>query len=104
MNRNAIASPARWRRRCCSGTALPVLAQDRAALMEQHRGGTMRLVARAAEGTIDPHINYTLQNWQIYQSIYDGLVAFKKAAGAEGFKVVADLAEAMPAPTDDGKT
>ena len=35
--------------------------QDRAALMEQHRGGTMRLVARAAGGTIDPHINYTLQ-------------------------------------------
>ena len=86
------------------GTALPVLAQDRAALMEQHRGGTMRLVARAAEGTIDPHINYTLKNWQFYQFIYDGLVAFKKAPGAEGFKVVADLAEEVPAPTDDGKT
>ena len=62
------------------GTALPALAQDRAALMEQHRGGTMRLVARAAEGTIDPHINYTLKNWQFYQFIYDGLVAFKKAS------------------------
>ena len=34
---------------------------------------------------IDPHINYTLQYWQIYQSIYDGLVTFKKAPGAEGF-------------------
>ena len=33
------------------GTALPVLAQDRAALMDQHRGGTMRLVARSAAGT-----------------------------------------------------
>lgn len=86
------------------GTALPALAQDRAALMEQHRGGTMRLVARAAEGTIDPHINYTLKNWQFYQFIYDGLVAFKKASGPEGFKIVADLADAVPAPTNDGKT
>src|SRR3954453_17710999 len=85
------------------GIALPRLAQDRAALMEQHRGGTMRLVARAAEGTIDPHINYTLKNWQFYRSIYDGLVAFKKAPGAEGFKIVADLAEDVPAPADDGR-
>ncbi|MFL5338265.1 MAG: ABC transporter substrate-binding protein, partial [Geminicoccaceae bacterium] len=31
-------------------------------------------------------------------------VAFKKAPGAEGFKVVADLAEEVPTPTNDGKT
>lgn len=86
------------------GMSLPAWAQDRAALMEQHRGGTMRLVTRAAEGTIDPHINYTLKNWQFYQFTYDGLVAFKKAAGAEGFKIVADLAEEVPSPTDDGRT
>ena len=53
---------------------------------------------------IDPHINYTLQYWQLYQSIYDGLVNFKKAAGAEGFTKVPDLAEEFPAPTNDGKT
>ncbi|MFL5259589.1 MAG: ABC transporter substrate-binding protein [Hyphomicrobiales bacterium] len=70
----------------------------------EHRGGTMRLVARSAAGTVDPHINYTLQYWQIYQSLYDGLVGFKKANGAEGFVVVPDLAEAIPAPTNDGKT
>ena len=82
-----------------AGMVKPSLADDLAALMAQHRGGTMRLVARAAQGTIDPHINYTLMNWQFYQFIYDGLVAFKKAPGAEGFKVVADLAEEVPAPT-----
>jgi peptide/nickel transport system substrate-binding protein len=64
----------------------------------------MRLVARSAAGTVDPHINYTLQYWQIYQSLYDGLVGFKKANGAEGFVVVPDLAEAIPTPTNDGKT
>src|SRR3954447_26327298 len=70
----------------------------------EHRGGTMRMVARSAAGTVDPHINYTLQYWQIYQGLYDGLLAFKKAAGEEGFKKVPDLAEEIPAPTNDGKT
>jgi peptide/nickel transport system substrate-binding protein len=40
---------------------------------------------------IDPHVNYTLQYWQLYQSIYDGLVTFKHAAGTEGFTIVPDL-------------
>ncbi len=71
---------------------------------QEHRGGTMRLVARSAAGTLDPHINYTLQFWQIYQITHDGLVGFKKAQGEEGFKVVPNLAEAMPQIADDGKT
>lgn len=78
----------------------PALAEYQA----EHRGGTMRLVARSAGGTVDPHINYTLQYWQVYQSLYDGLVGFKKAAGAEGFTKVPNLAEAIPEPTNDGKT
>lgn len=75
-----------------------------AEYLEEHRGGTMRLVARSAAGTVDPHINYTLQYWQIYQSVYDGLLSFKKAAGAEGFEKVPDIAEAMPEISNDGKT
>lgn len=47
------------------------------AAAQEHRGGTMRLVAVGAGGTIDPQINYTLQYWQLYQGIYDGLVMFK---------------------------
>ena len=82
-----------------TGTALApasAAADDRAALMSQHRGGTIRALAKAAGGTMDPQINYTLQYWQLYQAIYDGLVDFKKGQGTEGFKVVADLAEEMP--------
>lgn len=70
----------------------------------EHRGGTIRLLARAAGGSLDPHINYTLQYWNLYQPTYDGLVTFKKAAGEEGFKIVADIAEAIPAPENSGKT
>jgi peptide/nickel transport system substrate-binding protein len=75
-----------------------------AEYLTEHRGGTMRLVARSAAGTVDPHINYTLQYWQVYQGIYDGLMAFKKAAGEEGFQKVPDLATDMPVVSNDGKT
>ena len=77
--------------------ASPVRAAD-------HRGGTMRLVAHAAAGTVDPQINYTTEFWQIEQATYDGLLAFRKVGGAAGLAVVPDLAEALPAPQDGGKT
>jgi peptide/nickel transport system substrate-binding protein len=86
------------------GTNLSPQQTQLAALKAEHKGGTMRLVARSAQGTLDPHLNYTLQYWQIYQSLYDGLVTFKHAGGAEGFEVVPDLAEAIPAPQNGGKT
>ncbi|MFI7701275.1 ABC transporter substrate-binding protein [Nonomuraea sp. NPDC049480] len=74
------------------------------AFQEAHKGGTLKLLAKSAAGTLDPQVNYTLQYWQLYQSLYDGLMAFKKVGGDESFKVVPDLAEAMPEVSDDGKT
>ncbi len=72
------------------------------ALAQEQTGGTLRLLARAAAGTIDPHINYTLQYFQLNYILYDGLVTFRKAEGAEGFEVVADLAREIPEPANDG--
>jgi peptide/nickel transport system substrate-binding protein len=88
-------------------TALLLTAVSGTAYAEyksEHRGGTIRLLSRSAGGTLDPHINYTLQYWQLYQSTYDGLLNFKKAAGADGFNVVADIAEEIPKPENGGKT
>ena len=84
--------------------SLSAAAPASAELDPAHKGGTMRLLAVGAGGTIDPHINYTLQYWQIYQSIYDGLVTFKQDEGAKGFEIVPDLAEALPTVGDDGKS
>ena len=70
---------------------------------DPHRGGALRLLSTAGAGTIDPHVNYTLQYAQVVQATYDGLVAFRKAAGSEAFKLVPDLAEAIPKPEDGGK-
>ncbi|MGV0912357.1 ABC transporter substrate-binding protein [Martelella sp. FOR1707] len=79
-------------------------AQDRDALLKEHSGGTMMLGAVSAAGTIDPHVNYTAEFWQVFQILYDGLVKFKQASRAEGYEIVPDLAEAIPEPQDDGTT
>ena len=59
---------------------------DQAALLAAHQGGTLKLLAKAAAGTIDPHVNYTLQYWQLYQATYDGLLGFKKARRQRGVR------------------
>ena len=69
-----------------------------------HAGGTLKLLASTAGGTLDPQVNYTLQYWQLYQATYDGLVSFKKVSGAASFEVVPDLATSMPKVTNHGKT
>jgi peptide/nickel transport system substrate-binding protein len=74
------------------------------AIASDHRGGTMRLLAQSSAGTVDPQINYTSEFWQIEQATYDGLLAFRKIGGAAGLAIVPDLAEAVPAPEDGGKT
>ena len=43
----------------------------------KHAGGTVKLLAAAAGGTLDPKVNYTAQYWQLYQATYDGLLTFK---------------------------
>ncbi len=87
-----------------AGLIAGAMAPAHAEYQTAHRGGTMRIVAHSAAGTVDPMINYTLQYWQIYQGLYDGLMAFKKAPGADGFNKVPDLAEAAPVVSNDGKT
>ncbi|MET8977132.1 ABC transporter substrate-binding protein [Streptomyces sp. NPDC004539] len=79
-------------------------ATGSSAFQPQHKGGTLKLVAHAAAGSFDPQINYTLQYWQLYQSMYDGLLAFKKVNGQESFTVVPDLATSLPKISNGGKT
>ncbi|MBE7210582.1 MAG: ABC transporter substrate-binding protein [Gluconacetobacter diazotrophicus] len=69
-----------------------------------HRGGTLRLTADAGAGTADPQINYNSEMITLQVVAYDGLTAFAKLPGAASDRVVADLAEAIPAPEDGGLT
>lgn len=70
---------------------------------DPHRGGKLRLLSTAGAGTLDPQVNYTLQYAQVVQAVYDGLLAFRKAPGAQAFVIVPDLAEALPQPENGGK-
>ena len=65
--------------------------------------GTLRLLASAGAGSIDPQINYTAQYWQLFTVVYDGLVAFRRVTGPAGLELVPDLAEAVPEPTEQGR-
>jgi peptide/nickel transport system substrate-binding protein len=90
-----------------SGSSNPTASSSNSgsgAFQAAHKGGTLKLLAKSAAGSLDPQINYTLQYWQLYQSMYDGLLAFKKVNGQTSFTVVPDLAQDMPQVTDGGKT
>ena len=88
----------------CAATAGAKAAPDRAELMKQHRGGTLKMTAHGSAGTIDPAINYTVEFAQVLWLTNDGLVTFKKVEGKESNDVVADLAEEVPKAQDGGKT
>jgi peptide/nickel transport system substrate-binding protein len=69
-----------------------------------HKGGTYTILANSAFGVADPAQNYTLEEWQLLINSHDGLVGFAKVGGVPGTKIVPDLATAIPAPTNNGKT
>ncbi len=75
-----------------------------ATFQTAHQGGDLKLLATAAAGTIDPQINYTLQYWQLYRDVYDGLMAFKSVSGQPSFETTPDLAAAEPVVSNGGKT
>jgi peptide/nickel transport system substrate-binding protein len=62
----------------------------------------MTVANAAPSGSPDPQVNYTLQEWQLLIITHDGLVGFKRAGGKEGTKIVPDLAQAVPKPTNGG--
>ena len=69
-----------------------------------HRGGTLRMTADSAFGSIDTAMNYAAGFEQVFQGTNDGLVAFRKSGGMASNDVVPDLADALPVPQDGGRT
>lgn len=85
-----------------AASVAPALAQSAPA--QGKRGGSMRFVSGAGSGTLDPHINYTSQYFQLNYALYDGLLTFRKADGVAGNEVVPDLAEDRPTYSYDQTT
>ena len=73
-----------------------------------HRGGTLTVIVQLPpdEGTwpTDPAVAYYTWAWQMLSMTNDGLVGYRRVGGLAGDQLVPDLATALPAPSDDGKT
>jgi ABC-type transport system substrate-binding protein len=75
-----------------------------------HRGGTLRVAVPPEifppedAAALDPATTYYALGTQLLGLTNDGLVTFARVGGREGETVVADLAEAVPEPTDGGRT
>lgn len=75
-----------------------------------HRGGTLRLASTGVEdvgndrAVLDPFDSYDFPTWWLLALTNDGLVAFRRAPGAQGLVPVPDLATSLPAPAEGGLT
>jgi ABC-type transport system substrate-binding protein/DNA-binding SARP family transcriptional activator len=74
-----------------------------------HRGGTLRMIAfvnRPETAAIDwlHRDAYSAQSVQLNSLAYDGLVAYRRTAGAAGATVVGALATEAPEPSRDRRT
>jgi YVTN family beta-propeller protein len=79
-------------------TVLPSLAS--------HRGGTLTLIAELSphDQSTDPAAAWTTPMWQMLSVTNDGLVGYRRTSGPAGDTLVPDLAIALPAPVDGGRT
>jgi len=81
-----------------AGSGVWVAARPYAAV--SHRGGTLTQVSSRLPA-LDPVQD---AGTSVLATVYDGLVAFRKAGGAQGETLVPDLALTLPAPADGGTT
>jgi ABC-type transport system substrate-binding protein/DNA-binding SARP family transcriptional activator len=69
-----------------------------------HRGGTVTLVTTQRFGSLDPAVYDVASSPQFIGLAYDSLVSFDHGAGADGLRLVPDLALAVPRAVDGGRT
>lgn len=64
---------------------------------------TLVVGASSDPDSIDPAVAYAPESWQMLVNAGEGLVAYRRAAGAAGADIVPALAAAMPAVSGDGR-
>src|SRR6266480_51100 len=62
-------------------------------------GGVLRAGIPDDPDHLDTGISYAVEGWELVEATNNGLLTFRKAAGAAGSQVVPDIATAMPAVT-----
>ena len=71
---------------------------------DRHRGGTLRIASAEPSPQLDPALADDAASRQLLAMTNDGLVAFRRAPGAQGSVAVPDLATSLPTPSDGGQT
>ena len=66
-----------------------------------HRGGTLTVVGNSLP-VVDPVWAYLIPDIAALATVYDGLIALRRSAGAAGLTLVPDLAQTLPRPTSGG--
>ena len=67
-----------------------------------HRRGRLVVLGDGLD-SIDPARAASTASTSLVGVVYDGLTAFRRVGGSEGTQLVADLAAALPQPTDGGR-
>ena len=70
----------------------------------QHRGGTLKLLSTGRFVSLDPGFSFQAAPPQWLGLSNDTLVTYEHVSGPDGLHLVPDLAAALPAPTDAGRT
>ncbi len=68
-----------------------------------HRGGNLRVATAGDVDFIDPALAYFSLSWSVLLLAHDGLTAFRQVGGAEGSRLVPDLAVSLPEPAAGGR-
>ena len=72
--------------------------------LARHRGGNLTLLSTGRFVSLDPAFSFQVAPLQLLGLSNDTLVTFEHVSGPEGLHLVPDLAVALPAPTDAGRT
>jgi peptide/nickel transport system substrate-binding protein len=71
---------------------------------DTQKGGAELTIGSTGLDNADPTLYQTVQANQVFQLVYTPLVTYKHAEGSAGTEIVPGLAEAVPEPTNGGKT
>jgi peptide/nickel transport system substrate-binding protein len=79
-------------------------AVDKAFNVSDKKGGIVKMAVSADWDSVDPGDTYSGLSWNLVRLYGRALTMFKPVPGAEGNKLVPDLAESLGVPSDNGKT
>ena len=97
-----IAAAAAWGQARGSATTVSSATATTATDDQPVDGGTLLAGIADSPDHLDTGLSYTNQGWEMLLATNNGLLTYKKVAGAAGATIVPDLAAAMPKVSADG--